>query len=205
MWTICTKAFSPMFRDEGFEPVYLPLIKREDILSIIHEFVGLVIRSKTQVDKKLVDAAKNLKFVARAGAGLDKLDEGYLSGKNITILNAPEGNKDSLAEHTLGMLLSLLHRIHFSYNQVKEGIWDREGNRGVELKGKVVGIYGLGYMGSAFSQKLQNFGCDVLAYDKYSDRFSNDFIKTVSLEKIQAEDRNSEHPRSAHPRDNLFI
>ncbi len=175
----------PMFRVEGFEPVYLPMINRNDILAIVHEFTGLVIRSKTKVDKELIDAATHLRFVARAGAGIDKLNETYLKEKKIAIVNAPEGNRDALAEHTLGMLLSLLHRLHFSYDQIRKGIWDREGNRGIELKGKVVGVYGVGFMGMAFSSKLKNLECEVLGYDKYRTQFSNDSIEEVSLEEFQ--------------------
>jgi len=175
----------PLFESEGYNPVYLPVIDRDQILEIIPEFIGIVVRSKTEVDKELVDKAVNLKFVARAGAGLDKLDEEYLNFKGIIIVNAPEGNRDALAEHTLGMLLSLLHRLDFSYNQIKNGVWDREGNRGIELKGKVVGIYGVGYMGNAFAEKLSSLGCRVIGYDKYSSSFTNNFIQAVSIEEFK--------------------
>lgn len=153
-----------LLRDEGYEPVYLPVIARTEILEIIHEFHGLIIRSKTRVDKELVDLAIRLKFVARAGAGIDKLDEAYLKSKNIVIVNAPEGNRDALAEHTTGMLLSVLHRLNYAFEQIRKGKWDREGNRGIELKGKVVGIYGVGYMGKAFAKKLAGFRCEVISF-----------------------------------------
>lgn len=171
----------PLLKNQGFDPVYLPIITRKEILDIIEGFHGLIIRSKTTIDKELVDKATQLKFVGRAGAGLDKLDEQYLTSKNITIVNAPEGNRDALAEHALGMLLGVLHRINVSFQEVKKGIWDREGNRGVELNGKVVGIYGVGYMGKAFAKKLQSLNCNVIGYDKYH-TIEEDFIKQVSLE-----------------------
>lgn len=174
----------PLFEEAGYEPVYLPIITREQVLEVIHEFVGLVIRSKTTVDKELVDLAPKLKFVARAGAGLDKLDAEYLKSKGIVIVNAPEGNRDALAEHALGMLLGVLHRQHFSYGQIKSGVWDREGNRGVELRDKVVGIYGVGYMGKAFAEKLSGLGCEVIGYDKYYPNFSTEFIRSVSIEEF---------------------
>ncbi len=174
----------PLLKNEGFEPVYLPVIQRDEILEIIHEFDGLIIRSKTRVDKELVDKAENLTFVARAGAGLDKLDEDYLKEKNIIIVNAPEGNRDALSEHALGMLLSVLHRLHYAHQQVQKGIWDREGNRGIELKGKVVGIYGVGFMGKRFARKLVSMGCEVIGYDKYAVNFGNETIKSVSLEEL---------------------
>ena len=174
----------PLLRDEGFDPVYLPIITRHEILEIIHEFQGLIIRSKTTVDQELVDKAADLQFVARAGAGIDKLDEAYLKSKGIVIVNAPEGNRDALAEHTLGILLSVLHRLNFSYQQIKKGKWDREGNRGIELKGKVVGIYGVGYMGKSFAKKLSGLGCEVIGYDKYNHDFEDEFVKEVSLEEF---------------------
>lgn len=174
----------PLLKAEGYDPVYSPVIRREEILEIIPEFTGLVIRSKTNVDKELVDKAANLKFVARAGAGIDKLDEEYLKSKDIVIVNAPEGNRDALAEHALGLLLSVLHRLHFSHQQVNKGIWDREGNRGIELKGKVVGIFGVGFMGKRFSRKLAGMGCEVIGYDKYAVNFGTETVKEVSLNEL---------------------
>ena len=174
----------PLLKAEGYDPVYSPVIRREEILEIIPEFTGLVIRSKTNVDKELVDKAANLKFVARAGAGIDKLDEEYLKSKDIVIVNAPEGNRDALAEHALGLLLSVLHRLHFSHQQVNKGIWDREGNRGIELKGKVVGIFGVGFMGKRFSRKLVGMGCEVIGYDKYAVNFGTETVKEVSLNEL---------------------
>lgn len=171
----------PLLKDAGYDPVYLPMISRQGILEIIKDFGGLIIRSKTEVNKEILDAAPHLKFVARAGAGMDKVDQAYFESNGIVLINAPEGNRDALGEHTLGALLSLLHRITFSNDQIKQGIWDREANRGIELGGKVVGIYGVGYMGMSFARKLSGLGCQVVGYDKYKEDFSNDFIEQVSL------------------------
>ncbi|MDE0471636.1 MAG: phosphoglycerate dehydrogenase [Ekhidna sp.] len=173
----------PLLKKEGYDPVYMPMINREGILEIIPDFAGLIIRSKTTVDRELIERAAALKFVARAGAGIDKIDKKYLDQKGIITVNAPEGNRDSLGEHASGMLLSLMHRLHFSYNQIRDGTWDREGNRGIELKGKVVGIYGVGYMGRAFAEKLSGFGCEVIGYDKYH-QTSSEYIQSVPLDVL---------------------
>lgn len=173
----------PLLRDAGYDPVYLPVIDREGILAIIHEFDGLIIRSKTNVDKELIDATSHLKFVARAGAGVDQVDLDYLNEKGIKMINAPEGNRDALGEQVLGMLLSLLHRITISHIQVSHGIWDRSGNRGIELKGKVVGIYGMGNMGKSFAEKLAGMSCEVIGYD-IKKKVADPNIRQVTLEEF---------------------
>lgn len=174
----------PLLKESGYDPVYLPVIDRAGILEIIGEFFGLIIRSKTSVDKELVDAGKNLKFVARAGAGMDKVDKDYLVSKGIVPINAPEGNRDALGEHAMGLLLSLLNKIGSSFQEIKNGVWNREGNRGVELKGKVVGIYGVGNMGLSFARKLRGFDCEIIGYDKYKGKFREDFIENVGLDEL---------------------
>ena len=177
----------PMLEDIGVSHDYRPEIKREEILNIIHNYEGIIIRSKTEVNRELIDKAVNLQYVARAGAGIDKLDEVYLGEKGIQIFNAPEGNKDALAEHTVGMILTLFHQIKQADLQIRGGIWDREGNRGYEIKGKTVGIMGFGHMGSAFAQRLSGFECRVLAYDKYKSGFGTDKVEEVSLDQLKAE------------------
>lgn len=174
----------PLLKDEGYEPVYLPLLTRAEILKVIHDFHGLIIRSKTSVDREIIDAAPLLEFVARAGAGMDKVDQDYLDEKKILAINAPEGNRDSLGEHALGMLLSLMHKVNSSYEEIKKGIWDRDRNRGIELKNKVVGIYGVGNMGMSFANKLRGIDCEVIGYDKYDSSFSNEAIRSVGLEEL---------------------
>ena len=174
-----------MLGDSGFRPDYRPEITRTEILNIIDQYAGIVVRSKTRIDKELVSKATNLQFVARAGAGIDNVDYQEISSRNIKLVNAPEGNRDALGEHTVGMLLTLLHKINIANREVKQGIWNREGNRGWELKGKTVGIYGFGYMGSAFAKKLRGFDCTVLVYDKYKTGLSNEFIQQVDLQTFQ--------------------
>lgn len=173
----------PLLNEAGFDTVYSPGIDRDGILKIIGEFEGLIIRSKTMVDKELIDKALKLKFVARAGAGMDKVDHEYLELKSIHAINAPEGNRDSLGEHATGLLLSLLHKIHSGHAEVTGGKWDREGNRGVELKGKVVGIYGVGNMGISFASKLRGFDCEIIGYDKFKNEFPQ-FVDNVQLEEL---------------------
>lgn len=177
----------PMLTGLGYEPIYSPQISKEEIYEIISDFEGLILRSKLAVDKKLIEKAKKLKFVARAGAGMEKVDIELLKEKNIQIINAPEGNKDALAEHTLGMLLSILHKINASNLEVKKHLWRREENRGIELRGKTVGIYGVGNMGYCFAEKLASMGCEVIGYDKYKTNFSDEIIQEVSLEELMQE------------------
>lgn len=171
----------------GFDPDYQPFITREQVLSMIQNYDGLVVRSKLMVNRELIDRAKKLKFVARAGAGLDQIDYPYLTEKGIAMVNAPEGNRDALGEHTVGMLLSILHKLHTANNEVRSGVWQREANRGFELHGKTVGIYGFGFMGSAFAEKLSGFGCRVIAYDKYKAKIANPQVEQVDLRTFQQE------------------
>ncbi|MBL6448665.1 phosphoglycerate dehydrogenase [Fulvivirga sp. 29W222] len=168
----------------GLEPDYRPTISRDEIVNIIHDYEGLIIRSKTRVDEALVEQAKQLKFVGRAGAGIDNLDEEVLDRRGIKILNAPEGNRNALGEHCIGLLLGLLNNIVKSDMEVRQGIWDREGNRGYELSGKTVGLVGCGYMGTAFAEKLRGFDCEVLVFDKYKDNCTNSYMRQTSMEEI---------------------
>ncbi len=178
----------PLFKQEAEALGYVvsdePLFTREQTLAVIKEYEGLAIRTKFQVDREILDAAPNLKWIARAGAGMDNINEAYAKAKGIQCINAPEGNADAVGEHALGMLLTLLNKFRQADMQVRTGVWDREANRGWELKGRTVGIIGYGHMGQAFAQKLQGFGVQVLAYDKYKTGFSDAFAKEVSMEEI---------------------
>jgi D-3-phosphoglycerate dehydrogenase len=157
---------------------------KEQIEKNIHLYDGIVIRSKLKITKEIIDKATKLKFIARAGAGMENIDVIYAESKGIKCICAPEGNKDAVAEHAIAMLLSLFNNLNRADKEVREGKWIREGNRGVELMGKTVGIIGYGNMGSAFAERLRGFGVTILVYDKYKNNFGNDFIKEVSLEKI---------------------
>jgi len=157
---------------------------REKTLNVIADYQGLAIRTKFQVDREVIDTATNLRFIARAGAGMDNIDEEYAIEKGIVCINAPEGNSDAVGEHAVGLLLSLMNNFRKADQEIRNGIWDREGNRGYELKGKTVGIIGYGHMGQSFAQKLSGFGVGVIAYDKYKTGFSDRFAREVSMEEI---------------------
>lgn len=157
---------------------------REKIGEELHNFDGVVIRSRIKLDKELIDRGTKLKFIARAGAGMENIDVPYAESKGIKCLPSAEGNRDAVGEHALGMLLCLFNNICRADRQVREGIWIREGNRGVELQGKTVGIIGYGNMGSAFAQRLKGFDCTVLAYDKYKKNYSDEFVKESTLEEL---------------------
>lgn len=156
----------------------------EEIINNIHLYDGIIIRSKIKITKDIIDKALKLKFIARAGAGMENIDVEYAESKGIKCLHAPEGNRDAVAEHAIGMLLSLFNNLNRANQEVREGKWIREGNRGIELMGKTVGIIGYGNMGSAFAERLKGFGVKVLAYDKYKKKFGNDFIIETTLEHI---------------------
>lgn len=174
----------PMLKEIGIDADYSPQISRSEIKRIIADYDGMIIRSKTFVDEDLLDNA-NIKFIGRAGSGIDNLDVSYLESKDIKIVNAPEGNRDAVGEHTVGLILSLLHNLHQGHVQVINNTWDREGNRGKELGSLTVGIIGYGNMGGSLAKKLQSFGCNVIAYDKYHPKFTNDWAKSVSLKELQ--------------------
>jgi D-3-phosphoglycerate dehydrogenase len=157
---------------------------REKIGEELPNFDGVVIRSRIKLDKELIDKGTKLKFIARAGAGMENIDVPYAESKGIKCLPSAEGNRDAVGEHALGMLLCLFNNICRADRQVRDGIWIREGNRGVELQGKTVGIIGYGNMGSAFAQRLKGFDCTVLAYDKYKKNYSDGFIKESTLETL---------------------
>lgn len=138
---------------------------KEAIEKRIHLYDGLIIRSRFTLDKSFLDKATNLKFIGRVGAGLENIDVRYAREKGIFLANAPEGNRNAVAEHALGMLLSLMNNMNKAHKEVRKGKWDREGNRGVELDGKTVGIIGYGNMGKAFVKKLQSFDVEIICYD----------------------------------------
>jgi len=168
----------------GFKVDDRPAISREETLKIIQNYEGIAIRTKFRIDKELIDAGMNLKFIARAGAGMDNIDIEYTTQKGIQCINAPEGNRTAVAEHAIGMLLSLMNNIRKADIEVRNGIWDREGNRGLELQGKTVGIIGYGFMGMSFAKTLKSFGVNVIAYDKYKSGFSDEYAHEVSMEQI---------------------
>ena len=145
---------------------------------------GIIIRSKFPLSKEHLLMAKKLKFIGRPGSGLENIDLKYCKENNIEVFRSPEGNRDALAEHTLGMLLSLFNHLNIVDIEVRNNVWEREKNRGTELKGKVMAIIGYGHMGKAFAQRLMGFEMEVIAYDKYISGFGNSHVEEVSLEEI---------------------
>ena len=158
---------------------------KEDIIQSISDYNGIIIRSRFPMNEKFLKTAEKLEFIARSGAGMENIDETYCTWRGIKLFNAPEGNRNAVAEHALGMLLSLFNNLNKGDREVRDGIWDREGNRGVELDSKVVGIIGYGNNGAAFARKLRGFDVEVLAYDKYKSDFGDDFVKEATLTEIQ--------------------
>jgi D-3-phosphoglycerate dehydrogenase / 2-oxoglutarate reductase len=178
----------PVFKEEAIKLGYHcddhPEFSREQTLATISDYEGLVIRTKFQVDREIIDAAKCLRFIARAGAGMDNVDEEYALTKGIVSINAPEGNRDAVAEHAIGMLLALMASLRKGDQEIRSGIWDREGNRGWELKGKTVALIGYGNTGSAMARKLSGFDVQVIAYDKYKTGYSDAYVREMSMEQI---------------------
>jgi D-3-phosphoglycerate dehydrogenase / 2-oxoglutarate reductase len=173
-----------MLDNIGMQYSYQPKISRNEIIAQIQRFDGLIIRSKTNIDNELLEAAPNLKFIARAGAGLDLIDIKATQKRNIALFAANEGNADAVAEHIIGMILSLFNKINTANTEVKNGIWQREPNRGIQLMGKTWGIIGYGHNGKATAQRLSGFGVNVLAYDKFLPNFDGNFAKKASLNDI---------------------
>lgn len=159
----------------------------DELKKLLPNYEGIVIRSKFKITQQLIDCAPNLKCIGRVGAGMENIDVEYANSKGITCVSAPEGNRDAVGEHALGMLLMLLNNLKRADNEVRQGIWKRAENRGFEITGKTIGIIGYGNMGSAFAKRLQGFSCKVLVYDKYKTGFGNEFITEATLEQIHQE------------------
>jgi D-3-phosphoglycerate dehydrogenase / 2-oxoglutarate reductase len=155
--------------------------------SRIGEYAGVVLRSRISIGRSLIDRGANLRFIAREGVGLEHIDVAYAESKGIAVLTSPEGSRDTVGEHAMGLLLALLNNLSRADRQIRQGQWIREGNRGVELKGKTVGILGYGNMGSAFARKLQGFEARIIAYDKYKTGYGDAFAHEVSLEQLWEE------------------
>lgn len=157
---------------------------REQVEAKIHHYHGIVIRSRFKIDRAFLDKATQLQFIARVGAGLESIDCDYALSKNISLIAAPEGNRNAVGEHALGMLLSLLNQLHRADKLVREGHWIREGHRGHELEGKTVGLIGYGHMGKSFARKLRGFDVEVLCHDLLGN-VGDENAKQVSLSELQ--------------------
>ncbi len=169
---------------KGFQCIDAIELKEAELIKLIKDAFGLVIRARFQLNETFLKDCKQLKFIARSGSGLENIDTGYCDRNGIAVFNSPEGNRNAVAEHGLGMLLSLFNKITKADREVRKGMWDREGNRGIELDGKTIGIIGFGNNGSAFAKKLRGFDCKILAYDKYKLGFSDSHVIESTLEEI---------------------
>lgn len=157
---------------------------KSEIEEVIADYDGIVIRSRFDIDASFIDRASRLKFIARVGAGLESIDAEYADSKHIVLISSPEGNRNAVGEHALGMLLSLLNHLARADREIRQGLWNREANRGVELTGKTVGIIGYGNMGKSFARKLQGFDTQVLCYDILN-QVGDENARQVSLEELQ--------------------
>lgn len=170
--------------DKGFQVDIQETITNEELSSIIENYEGLVLSTKIMVTPTLIDKAKNLEFIARAGSGMDNIDVAYAKSKGIHVVNSPEGNANAVAEHAVGMTLALLNNIVKADAEIRNGVWQREPNRGEEIEGKTIGVIGYGHTGSRFAAKWSAFGVTILAHDKYKSGFGTADVIESSLEKI---------------------
>lgn len=169
--------------DLGFVNEENYISSKSEIEAIIHEYDGIIIRSRFTINKQFLDKAVKLKFIGRVGAGLENIDCEYAKEKGINLISAPEGNRNAVGEHTLGMLLSLFNKLNKANKEVKAGKWLREENRGIELDGKTVGLIGYGNMGKSFAKKLRGFDVEVLCYD-IKTNIGDENCKQVSLKEL---------------------
>lgn len=160
---------------------------KDELIKLMPNYDAVVIRSKFKITKEIIDTCPKLTCIGRVGAGMENIDVDYAQSKGIRCVHAPEGNRDAVAEHALGMLLMLLNRLKIADTEVRQGIWKRAENRGFEIKDKTIGVIGYGNMGSEFVKRLQGFGCKILVFDKYKQLFGTDTIIESTLETIQQE------------------
>lgn len=169
----------------GFDNTEDFMSSKTEVEAKIHEFDGLIIRSRFTIDKAFLDKATNLKFIGRVGAGLENIDVNYAEQKGVQLYNAPEGNRNAVSEHALGMLLSLFNKLRTAHNEVVNGQWRREANRGFELEGKTIGLIGYGNTGKAMARKLSGFDCEVLCYD-ILENLGDENASQVSLDELKS-------------------
>ncbi len=202
--------FPAMLESIGYEVHIKSITSESELKAIIAGYKGLIVRSAPPVTASIIESADSLRFIARAGSGIESIDYAFARKKGIEVIHSPEGNSNAVGEHALGLTIGLLKKIPSSWMQVKQGLWHRESNRGTELAGMTVGIIGYGNTGTAFARKLKGMDVKILAFDKYKTGFSDDVVKETDLETLsQKSDVISFHvpltQETHHYADNLFF
>ena len=170
--------------EKGFEVNYQPSITYDEVVAAVPECTGMIVTTRIKVDKAMLDRAGHLEWIGRLGSGMELIDVPYAESKGIRCVSSPEGNRDTVGEQAVGMLLVLMNNILKSNLELRQGIWERDGNRATELGGRTVGIIGYGNTGGAFARKLRGFDVEILAYDKYKTGFSDEYVKEATMDEL---------------------